>query len=180
MTEITHAKYTQNDLIANVIMRKACRQDLRTLEWEGTYTHYRKVYENTFKRAQMGKTISWLAVLNSYGVIGQVFIQLISSRKDLANGNNRAYLYAFRVRPQFRGLGLGKAMMRFVEKDLLKRGYSEITLNVSKQNILALSLYKKQGYQIVGHESGDWTYRDHNNQLKRIIEPAWKMHKKLN
>lgn len=159
--------------------RQVNYSDLRSLEWEGTYIHFRKVYLQAYQRTQEGKALMRVAELPQFGIVGQVFIQLISSRRDLADGIDKAYLYAFRVRPQFRNHGLGKKMLFYAETLLIKRGYSEIILNVAKKNINAIRLYENYGYQIVGNESGDWTFRDHNNETRRIVEPAWKMSKRI-
>ncbi len=52
-------------------------------------------------------------------------------------------MYAFRIRPPFRGAGLGTRMMQVMEDDLLHRGYNSITLNVGKTNYTARRLYSR-------------------------------------
>lgn len=161
--------------IDKVIFRHVLYEDLEELEWDGEYSHLRRVYASAYQRSKEGRNVLWVADHPTAGIIGQVFIQLISSRTDLADGNIRAYLYAFRIRKQYRNMGLGTKMIALVEKDLLRRGFSEITLNVSKENKLAIRLYEKVGFQIEGHESGEWTFRDQYNRLRHVVEPAWKM-----
>ncbi len=175
--------FTQNNLrienwIKQVLIRPVRSADLPSLEWEGAYIQYRKIYQRTFQRTREGKTLMWVGDFPPFGLVAQVFIQLESSRKDLADGINKAYLYALRVRPAFRNQGLGKKMIDHAERDIWQRGFSEITLNVAQNNESAIRLYQRIGYTIVGYEKGDWTFRDHNNNLRRVIEPAWKMSKK--
>jgi ribosomal protein S18 acetylase RimI-like enzyme len=168
---------TYPDWIKNVIIRHLILSDLPQLEWDGEYKHLRQVYLNAYKNRNEGKNILWVADLPSSGVIGQVFIQLNSTRKDLADGSFCAYLYAFRIKPDFRNAGLGTRMLSVVETDLLKRNYEEITLNVAKTNEHAARFYIKLGFEIVGSEPGEWSFRDHDNKLQHVKEPAWKMTK---
>jgi ribosomal protein S18 acetylase RimI-like enzyme len=161
--------------INKVIIRHLIFSDLPQLEWNGEYKHLRQVYLNAYKNRNQGKNILWVADLPESGVIGQVFIQLNSVRKDLADGIYSAYLYAFRIKPEFRNAGLGTRIFNVIENDLKKRNFHEITLNVSKTNDRAISLYKRLGFEIVGSDPGEWSYRDHDDKLQNVVEPAWKM-----
>jgi ribosomal protein S18 acetylase RimI-like enzyme len=171
---------TQSNLwIDNVIIRHLIFSDLTQLEWNGEYKHLRQVYLNAYKNRNQGKNVLWVADLPQIGVIGQVFIQLNSVRKDLADGFFSAYLYAFRIKPEFRNAGLGSRIYQVVEKDLLKRNFREVTLNVAKTNEPAIRLYQRIGFEIVGSEPGEWSFRDHENKLQKVVEPAWKMVKSI-
>ncbi|HZW02367.1 MAG TPA: GNAT family N-acetyltransferase, partial [Anaerolineaceae bacterium] len=111
--------------------------------------------------------------------IGQVFIQLICDRPELADGHRRAYLYSFRIRETYQNQGLGTRMLRHLEDDLHRRGFRAVTLNVAKDNPRALRLYEREGFTIVAHEPGEWSYPDHNGVWQRVVEPAWRMEKAL-
>lgn len=50
------------------------------------------------------------------------------------------------VRPDYRGRGIGKALMDAVEAEALKRGACKITLEVLSGNDTAKALYEKCGY----------------------------------
>ena len=93
--------------LRQVIIRQVTEKDLPGLEWEGEYAHYRNLYADAYQRALQGRSVLWVADLPGTGLIGQVFIQLICDRPELANGRDRAYLYGFRVRETYRGQGLG-------------------------------------------------------------------------
>lgn len=168
-----------NNWIDRVIIRHLIFDDLLQLEWGEEYKHFRQVYLKAYKNRNEGKSLIWVADLPQIGIIGQVFIQLNSARKDLADGFFCAYLYSFRIKPEYRNAGLGTRIMTIVENDLKKRNFRELTLNVAKTNIDGVRLYQKLGYEIVGSETGEWTYRDHNDDLQNIVEPAWKMVKSL-
>jgi ribosomal protein S18 acetylase RimI-like enzyme len=169
----------QNEWLKRVIIRHLTFDDLPHLEWEGEYIHYRQVYLKAYQSRNEGKTVIWVADLPSMGIIGQVFIQLNSIRKDLADGFFCAYLYSFRIKPNYRNAGLGRLMMSVVEKDLCKRNFKEINLNVAKNNLHAIRFYRQNGFEIVDSEPGEWSFRDHNDKIRTVVEPAWKMTKIL-
>ena len=129
--------------VDDIIIRKLIKTDLPALEWDGEYTHYREVYLMEFERSQIGSSILWVAEKPGTGIIGQLFIQLNAERQELANGISRAYMYAFRIRPPYRGAGLGTRMMYVMEDDLFKRRFCWVTLNVGKNNFSARRLYAR-------------------------------------
>ncbi len=160
-------------------IRHARESDLPAMEWEGEYTHFRRLYSEAFRRAQRGMSILWLADLPGKRILGQVFIQLTCDRPEMCNGVDRAYLYAFRVRPEYRSKGLGSKMLEVVENDLIERNYRYLTLNVAKENGRAQIFYRRHGFFIAAPEPGRWSYIDHEGRLRNIIEPAWRMEKRL-
>ncbi len=165
--------------LERVIIRHLEKADLKALEWNGEFIHFRRLYADAYRRMQQGDIIMWVAELPGTGIIGQVFIQLDCGRPELANGIDRAYLYSFRVMPAFRNLGLGTLMMKTVEDDLQRRGFCYLTLNVAKDNPRARKLYERQHYRVTGNEPGIWSYYDHNGVLQHVNEPAWRMEKNL-
>ena len=165
--------------LARVRIRHLTSEDLPELEWDGEYKHFRRVYAHAYERMKNGLGLIWVAELPGTGILGQVFLQLICDRPELADGHRRAYLYSFRVKPAYQNSGLGSQMMERLEKDLKRKGFRAITLNVAKENTRAQSLYKRRGYYIVAHEPGVWTYIDDEGELREKIEPAWRMEKIL-
>lgn len=162
-----------------IVYRQVKSSDLPRLEWNGEFTHFRNVFKNAFEKSKTGKTKLWVVEIKHVGLIGQAFVQLISSRLDLANGVDRAYIYAFRFKENYRNIGLGSSLLKFIESDLLQINFKETTLNVARENLRAIHFYQKHGFKIVAEESGEWSYRDHNNVLQTVVEPAWKMVKYL-
>ncbi len=165
--------------VSRVKIRPAAASDLPALEWDGEFSHFRRVYADAFQRMANGKTIMWVAELPGKGIVGQVFIQFTCDREELADGAYRAYLYSFRVRDGYRQAGLGTRIMQVVESDLVQRGFECVTLNVAKTNVDAQRLYLRHGYSVVAQESGIWTYPDQYGVWHRVEEPAWRMEKKL-
>lgn len=159
-------------------IRVAREEDLPALEWEGEYTHFRRLYQDIFRSAQRGEAVLWVAELEGK-IIGQLFVQLSSGRPELADGERRAYIYGFRVRSEYRRRGVGTRMMNAAEMDLVKRGYRLVTLNVNRDNPGARRLYERLGYRVVGSEEGRWSYVDDRGQRREVHEPAWRMEKNL-
>ena len=164
---------------SQVVIRCLEEEDLPNLEWDGEYTHFRRVYAEAYERFVAGLSVLWVAELAGAGIIGQVFIQLICDRLELANGVDRAYLYSFRVRSPYRGSGLGTRILHTVEADLRKREFKTVTLNVARDNRRAIQLYFRQGYHIVAPEPGSWSYQDEKGIWRHVEEPAWRMEKRL-
>lgn len=177
MTE-QETKLTQ-ELASRLIIRPVEEKDLPALEWNGEYRHFRQMYAQAYRRSLRGLSLLWVVELPGQGIVGQVFIQLICDRQEMANGVSRAYLYSFRVLPSFRCKGIGTLMMDFVEADLYLRGFNFLTLNVAKNNPKALRLYQRRGYRIVAHEPGIWSYIDDTGKRRVVEEPAWRMEKRL-
>ncbi len=163
----------------DLVIRRATRQDLPALEWEGEYAHFRNLYADTYQVVEKGHAVMWLAEIPLVGVVGQVFVSYQGGRPELADGCTRAYVYGFRVRPEYRNRGLGKRMMEVAEEDLLGRGFSIVTLNVARLNDGAQRFYARLGYRIVAADTGQWSYLDHNGKRQDVNEPAWRMEKVL-
>ncbi len=162
-----------------VIIRNAARQDLTALEWEGEYTHFRHVFSEAYRLMELGDVIMWVAELPKFGLIGQLFIQLYGPNQLQANGNRSAYIYGFRVRPIYRGNGIGTRMMETAETDLVRRGFELIALNVARDNEAGRRFYERFGYKVVAPEPGIWSYLDDQGRRRFVNEPAWRMERRF-
>lgn len=165
--------------MSRVFIRQAIKDDLAGLEWDGEYTHFRRLYADTYMMVEQGKAIIWIAEVDGSGLIGQCFVSLKGSRPELSDGMTRAYIYGFRVRPQFRNKGIGTKIMQVLEEDLKKRGFHQATLNVGMENQDARRFYDRLGYAVAGTDPGDWYYIDDQGKRRDMHEPAWRMVKDL-
>ena len=77
--------------LQKVVIRPIREGELPALEWEGAYTRFRKVFQQTYEDALRGQRIMLVALIDSQ-IIGQVFIQLSSSERRYADGYSRGYL----------------------------------------------------------------------------------------
>lgn len=162
-----------------VKIRLLIKSDLPALEWDGEYTHFRRIYSEAYDRARSGRSVLWVADLPGLGIIGQLFVQLNNEWTELMGGEKRGYIYAFRIRPEYRNFGLGSRMLSVAEADLIRRDYDVVTLNVAKNNPDAQRLYERLGYKVVSSEPGRWSYLDDKGVWQSVEEPAWHMEKKL-
>jgi ribosomal protein S18 acetylase RimI-like enzyme len=165
--------------LAGVRVRTLERADLPALEWEGAYTHYRRLYDLAYRRALRGNAVLWVAEISKV-LVGQLFV-LLRSEVDprTADGRQRAFIHSFRVRPECRGRGLGSRILERAEADLRGRGFRWASLNVARDNPAAIRLYERAGYRIVGEEEGRWSYVDHEGVERQVHEPSWRMRKRL-
>ena len=167
------------DGIEQMVIRHPAQADLLALEWNGAYSHFRRLYQEIYQSSLRGEAILWVIELPEAGVIGQLFVQLISSRKELADGEMRAYIYAFRIQSDYRSKGLGAHLLSLVENDLIERGFRIAVLNVARDNEGARLFYQRHGYQVVAAEPGQWFYLDNLGRRCWVDEPAWRMEKFL-
>ena len=167
-------------LISEVAIRPLLETELPGLEWDGEFTHFRRLYAEIYQSTRSGKALIWVAELEGVGLIGQLFVQLSSARTELADGKQRAYIYGFRIKPDYRSQGVGTHMLSIVEADLAVRKYDFVTLNVGQDNPRARRLYEQLGYKVIAEDPGRWSYIDHQGRRREVHEPAWRMEKKLN
>lgn len=58
------------------------------------------------------------------------------------------YLLGIYVEPELRCTGIGSSLLEYAEKWCGEKGYLSLTLNVSRLNTVAQSLYEKQGFRV--------------------------------
>jgi ribosomal protein S18 acetylase RimI-like enzyme len=166
-------------LIERVKFRQACKSDLLALEWDGEYTHFRRLYAEAYRYAELGQAVIWVAELIDVGLIGQLLVHLKSDRSELADGRIRAYIYGFRIKPIYQNKGVGTKLLQVAENDLIQRDYKIINLNVGQDNNRARQLYERLGYRVIGTDPGRWSYYDQFGRRQEVNEPAWRMQKQL-
>lgn len=159
-------------------IREATWEDLQNLEWEGEYRHFRRLYRRAMEEADRGRRILLVAESDA-GLVGQIFIQLTSARRRLADGHKSGYLYSFRVRPEYRNKGIGSYLLQAAESILRERGYQRSVISVAKNNSGARRLYERCGYRIFSEDSGEWSYVNHVGELQQIEEPSYLLEKSL-
>jgi ribosomal protein S18 acetylase RimI-like enzyme len=176
MAELT-LQTEQGYFLEGINIRPARKSDLEAMEWEGEFRHFRSLFANAYERMVNGTSMIWIAEMDGVGLVGQIFLQLVSDRPELSDGWQRAYFYSFRIKPQYRNRGLGTKMIQVVEDFLRQRKFSRLTLNVARDNTDAIRLYKRLGYQIVAEEPGIWSYPDDEGKWHTVTEPSWRMEK---
>lgn len=161
-----------------VHIREAVESDLPALEWDGEYTHFRRVYRQAMREAQRDRRLIYLAEASGE-VVGQLFVHLHSIWRTSFGGAQAGYLHSFRVKPGFRSQGIGSRLLNTAEADLVQRGYTRAVISVAQTNRRAQELYRQRGFSVYTEDPGEWAYMDHRGRLKRVSEPAFVMVKTL-
>lgn len=159
-----------------LIIRQARSEDLRALEWEGEYQRFRTVYQRAYADSLRGRRVLLVAEMPGQ-IVGQIFMQVDSA---LAGGDGRAaYLYALRVRPEYRSRGIATELVREAESILRQRGFSRVLISVAKDNDAARQLYERLGYEVFGEDPGNWSFFDDQGQPQEVHEPAFLLDRML-
>lgn len=162
----------------NFEIRNATKDDLLALEWDGEYRIFRRLYRRAMNEAMQGRRILLVADLEGRP-IGQIFIQLHTVPADPLKLPKTGYFYSFRVRPEYRNMGIGSTLISRAEGALRMRAFQRVLIGVAKDNQSALRLYQRLGYQIITEDPGEWSFVDHENKVREIVEPTFILEKYL-
>lgn len=99
---------------------------------------------NTLEITQGNRDI--FGLFDAGRIIGELRVKYRSDDPLEAVFGQRAYLYAFRILPQFQGRGLGTELMDHVINLLREQGYRELTVGVEDDNLRAIHMYRKAGF----------------------------------
>jgi ribosomal protein S18 acetylase RimI-like enzyme len=161
-----------------VRIRHATDADLLALEWDGEYSHYRRMYSHAMRDSKRGNRVLLVAEVEGE-VIGQIFIYFRPSWSRHFPGEQAGYLHSFRVKPQFRKQGIGTSLVHHAESILLERAYHRSIISVAKDNHDAVRLYQSLGYSIFTEDPGQWSYVDDRGRIQHVEEPVHLMQKCL-
>jgi ribosomal-protein-alanine N-acetyltransferase len=119
--------------------------------------------ETTFRGEIQNTSISFpLVVVHRPGeeVVGYIIFWHIGEDVQV---NNIA------VHPDYRGRGIGEALMRHVIDKVRAKGATFINLEVRLSNAGAVALYKKLGFEILGERKNYYTHPDENAYLMGLV-----------
>lgn len=78
------------------------------------------------------------------GVVGQIILK--------TNWNQYGFIEDIRIKPEFKGMGIGKALMTKAKSWATERGLGGLTLETQTNNIDACLFYEKCGFVIGGFD----------------------------
>ena len=81
-------------------------------------------------------------------LIGEVRAKYEDADPEIAFPGQRAYLYALRIRKEYRRRGLAAYLLESVMAENKRNGYREFTIGVEDDNPAAIGLYQKLGFSI--------------------------------
>lgn len=160
-------------------IRQMRQEDLPLIEWGCEYLRYRRVYREVFRNSLNGKSILWVAVTSTGEMVGQVFINVNPTHAYKLIPSQSMLISSFRVKRDYRGCGIGSSLLKTCERCASEREIGFLWLNCSKSNQNALTFYRNRGFEIFRSDPGDWQYIDHNGNIRREVDPAWSLCKRI-
>lgn len=154
-------------------IRRCEEKDLSLLEWEGMFTEHREIFQETFRRQQVGETVMLVADAGNFPV-GQIWLDLTKRSEHRAG-----YIWALRLLPGWRGLGIGKRLMRAAESLLDNEGFCLAELGVETWNVDALRFYRRLGYKILDLIQEETEYQTPEGSHRVHKTEQWLMRKAL-
>lgn len=164
--------------LSSVKIRRVKEADLPALEWEGQFTHFRKVYEHAFREAERGDRVLLVAEMDGR-LIGQIFIHLNAINLGTDLSVPTAYLHSFRVRSSYRGEGIGSKLLSHAEEVMRQLGIQLAVIAVSKSNPRALAFYQRWGFSVFRDDPGRWSYLDHQGRMQDVHDPSYLLQKEI-
>lgn len=109
--------------------------------------------------------ICFLAEMNGK-VVGAVWVRVMNDYGHIEDG---VPSFAISLFKEYRGYGIGTALMKKLLYELKQRGYEKTSLSVQKANY-AVKMYKDVGFEIIA-----------NNEISELLnlELGWIMNKKV-
>lgn len=93
-------------------------------------------------------------------IVGAVWVRIMN---DYGHIDDNTPSFAISVYKEYRGKGIGTALMKKILATLKERGYKQASLSVQKENFAA-KMYQKLGFQIIGVNEEEFL------MLKKISE----------
>ncbi len=126
-------------------IKKLSSSELMILSELFDYNDIHKMIAENSQKIESG-IIDIFCLFDSSTLLGELRVLYVSEDEQVAAKGRRAYLYAFRIREDFQGKGLGRYLLENVLVYLTQKGYSEFTVGVEDDNARAIYIYKSLGF----------------------------------
>ncbi len=132
---------------------------------KGIWKFYNKVIKETENLSRISPVTlkderKWIYDVISKMKKGNMILLLAESRGKIVGSTSierkseerkkHVGVFGIAILQEFTGLGIGKRMMRILEKDIIGLGIILIVLDVYGKNKIAQNLYKKMGFKAIG------------------------------
>lgn len=97
-------------------------------------------------------------------IVGAVWVRIMN---DYGHVDEETPSFAISLYKEYRGRGIGTAMMKQMLKVLQDRGYKKASLSVQRANY-AVKLYRKVGFAVYREEEEEYI------MVKQLLEEQWK------
>lgn len=125
--------------MTGVVIRRCRRSDLALLEWDGEFARARALFARLFAFAHR-RGIVMLVASRGRDHLGQIWV-------DLARNPPGALLWALRVKPGWRGRGVGTQLITAAEQVAARLAHPWAEIEVEPGNLRARALYERLGYR---------------------------------
>jgi ribosomal protein S18 acetylase RimI-like enzyme len=156
-----------------VTIRRCRQEDLPGLEWFGMFTAHRELIGTAYERQRLGEVVMLVASVNGFPA-GQVWVDLVRPGPP-----STGRVWALRVLPVMRGLGLGTRLLAAAEKVVRVRRLIAAEIGVEKHNPRARLLYERLGYIVTREELEEYEYSTPDGVRKRVPVDQWILRKAL-
>lgn len=85
-------------------------------------------------------------------IVGAVWVRIMD---DYGHIDDETSSLAISLLPEYRGQGIGTALMRAILSELREKGYSQVSLAVQKANY-AVKMYQKVGFETVSENEEEY------------------------
>lgn len=156
-----------------VAIRHAERRHLSQLEWFGVFHLQRQLIHREWERYCRGEAMMLVAECNDWA-IGQAWID-----PERKGEESVGVIWAVRVVPYFRRLGIGTRLIAAAEHEVAAAGLDCAELGVERTNPDARRLYERLGYHLVAEEIEEFTYPDFDGNPVHDTVDLWVLRKRV-
>lgn len=126
-------------------IKKLAVHELHALTELFKYNDEKQMIASCTNDIQNGK-IDIFVLYDNDILMGELRVKYESDDDSFAVKGRRAYLYAFRIRKNFQGMGYGTYLLKSVLSILRENGYCEFTVGVEDDNHIAMHMYQEAGF----------------------------------
>lgn len=108
----------------------------------------RHIYEIGLIKSSQG--IVLVAELSPSDLVGFAEVSIRSDHVECSNNSPVPYLEGWYVDPDFRGKGIGKALIKAAEEFALGKGFAELASDAEIGNKTSIEIHKGLGFKEVG------------------------------
>ena len=128
-------------------IRKATAEEMLTLWGYQDVNKASPTAKFFYDNISTDNAVFW--TLDNHGELeGELYVFLNLEDKDFADGQNTAYLCAFRVKKEYRGQGYGSRLIASALEELKQIGFSKVTIGVASDEPQNIRLYHRLGFNI--------------------------------
>ncbi len=106
--------------------------------------------EEAFSKAQIAQLLKDYNSISLVARVGEDIVGFLISTVYADRKALHGHVLTIEVLPAYRRSGVGKALLDEVENIFRQKGVKSLTLEVREDNVAAIGLYRKLGYEVVG------------------------------